>query len=176
MRTKLPVTRREFDFPAHPTRMSTPDPTSRIRYANDVFVAASGYSREEIQGEPHKLVRYPDRAGMRLRWIIDGVTGQVHVAKTAPREIAQGNCRRVDEAGRTMDDIVMQVRQVSTMIEEIDAATAEQTSGIAQVAQAIGHIEQVTQQNAPLVEQSGAASERLREQMGRLADAVGVFR
>jgi aerotaxis receptor len=62
------------------------------------------------------------------------------------------------------------------MIGEINTATVEQTSGIAQVAQAIGHIDQVTQQNAALVEQSSAASESLSQQMSRLADAVGVFR
>jgi aerotaxis receptor len=88
----------------------------------------------------------------------------------------ESGCRQVDEAGRKMDDIVAQVQRVSVMIGEINAANVEQTSGIAQVAQAIGHIDQVTQQNAALVEQSSAASESLSQQMARLADAVGVFR
>jgi len=91
-------------------------------------------------------------------------------------ERVESGCRQVDEAGRTMDDIVAQVKRVSTMIGEINAATVEQTSGIAQVAQAIGHIDQVTQQNAALVEQSSAASESLSQQMARLVEAVGVFR
>jgi len=88
----------------------------------------------------------------------------------------ESGCRQVDDAGRTMDEVVGQVRRVSTMIGEINTATVEQTAGIAQVAQAIGHIDQVTQQNAALVEQSSAASESLSQQMARLADAVGVFR
>jgi len=90
-------------------------------------------------------------------------------------ERVEAGCRQVDEAGRKMQDIVAQVQSVSTMIGEINAATVEQTSGIAQVSQAIGHIDQVTQQNAALVEQSSAASGSLSQQMGRLADAVGVF-
>jgi len=60
MRTNLPVTQREFDFPADATLMSTTDPSSHITYANDAFVVVSGYTREEIQGEAHNLVRHPD--------------------------------------------------------------------------------------------------------------------
>jgi methyl-accepting chemotaxis protein len=75
-----------------------------------------------------------------------------------------------------MEDIVAQVNRVSSMISDINAATKEQTTGIAQAAQAISHIDQVTQQNAALVEQSSAASESLSRQMERLSEAVGVFR
>jgi aerotaxis receptor len=81
----------------------------------------------------------------------------------------------VADAGKSMEDIVTQVRRVSDLISEISTATHEQSSGIAQVGQAIGHLDQVTQQNAALVEQSSAASESLRQQASRLAEAVGVF-
>ena len=60
MRQNLPVTNREFDFPADATLMSTTDPQSRITYANDAFVAVSGFTREEIEGSPHNMVRHPD--------------------------------------------------------------------------------------------------------------------
>jgi len=90
-------------------------------------------------------------------------------------ERVESGARQVDDAGRTMDDIVAQVNRVSSMITEINSATTQQSAGIAQVAQAIGHIDEVTQQNAALVEQSSAASTSLSQQMGRLADAVGVF-
>jgi aerotaxis receptor len=60
MRTNLPVTQREFDFPGNATLMSTTDTASHITYANDAFVTVSGFSREEIQGEAHNLVRHPD--------------------------------------------------------------------------------------------------------------------
>jgi len=88
----------------------------------------------------------------------------------------ESGVRLVDDAGRTMDEIVAQVTRVSSMIAEIATATGEQSDGISQVSEAIGHLDQVTQQNAALVEQSTAASESLMQQMSRLANAVGVFR
>jgi aerotaxis receptor len=60
MRQNLPVTNREYDFPADATLMSTTDPQSHITYANDAFVSVSGFTREEIQGNPHNMVRHPD--------------------------------------------------------------------------------------------------------------------
>ena len=60
MRVNEPVTQREFAFPEDATLMSTTDPSSRITYANQAFVDVSGFSREEIQGQPHNLVRHPD--------------------------------------------------------------------------------------------------------------------
>jgi aerotaxis receptor len=95
---------------------------------------------------------------------------------TASVERVESGCRQVHAAGATMEDIVAQVNRVSSMISDINAATKEQTTGIAQAAQAISHIDQVTQQNAALVEQSSAASESLSRQMERLSEAVGVFR
>ena len=90
-------------------------------------------------------------------------------------EKVESGVRLVDDAGKTMDDIVAQVNRVSNMISEIAIATGEQSDGISQVSAAIGHLDQVTQQNAALVEQSTAASESLKQQMNRLAAAVGVF-
>ncbi|WP_347322470.1 methyl-accepting chemotaxis protein, partial [Ralstonia pseudosolanacearum] len=84
--------------------------------------------------------------------------------------------RLVGEAGKTMDDIVSQVKRVSGMIAEISLATAEQTDGIMQVSQAVTHLDQITQENATLVEQSALAAESLRVQATRLVEAVGVFR
>jgi aerotaxis receptor len=81
-----------------------------------------------------------------------------------------------DEAGKSMESIVAQVRRVSDLIGEISAATREQSQGIVQVGTAMGHLDQVTQQNAALVEQSAAASQSLRQQAELLADAIGVFR
>ena len=60
MRSNQPVTRQEFEVPAGATLMSSTDPDSRIRYANETFVAVSGYTREELQNEPHNIVRHPD--------------------------------------------------------------------------------------------------------------------
>jgi methyl-accepting chemotaxis protein len=88
----------------------------------------------------------------------------------------ESGSRLVGDARSAMEDIVGQVRRVTDLISEIGAATAEQTEGIGQVNTAIAQLDQATQQNAALVEESAAAAESLRTQAARLADAVGFFR
>ena len=82
----------------------------------------------------------------------------------------------VTRAGDTMQEIVQSVRRVVDVINEITAASSEQSSGIADVNQAISHLDQMTQQNAALVEESAAAAESLRDQAAHLAQAVSVFK
>ncbi len=82
----------------------------------------------------------------------------------------------VSDAGAAMNDIVQSVRKVADVISGITATSAEQSAGIASVNQAIVKLDQMTQQNAALVEQSAAAAESLREQAGQLAHAVAVFK
>jgi uncharacterized phage infection (PIP) family protein YhgE len=82
----------------------------------------------------------------------------------------------VDEAGKTMEEIVVSVKRVTDIMSEIMAASQEQSSGIDQVSRAITQMDQVTQQNAALVEEAAAAAESLEEQARALAQAVGVFR
>jgi len=82
----------------------------------------------------------------------------------------------VDEAGKTMAEIVSSVKRVTDIMGEITAASQEQSVGIEQVNQAITQMDEVTQQNAALVEQAAAAAESLEEQAQVLAQAVGVFR
>jgi methyl-accepting chemotaxis protein len=84
--------------------------------------------------------------------------------------------RLVDQAGATMEDVVASIRRVTDIMAEIASASQEQTSGIEQVNQAIGQMDQVTQQNAALVEESAAAAASMQEQAGKLAGVVGVFR
>ncbi|OSZ63332.1 PAS domain-containing methyl-accepting chemotaxis protein [Hydrogenophaga sp. IBVHS2] len=60
MRTNLPVTQREFEFPADATLLSTTDTQSYVRYANESFLAVSGFTADELIGQPHNLVRHPD--------------------------------------------------------------------------------------------------------------------
>lgn len=83
--------------------------------------------------------------------------------------------QQANQAGHSMGDIVAQVQHVSQLIEEISRATAEQTSGISQVGDAVNQLDQVTQQNAALVEESAAAAESLRRQGAGLAEVVRVF-
>jgi methyl-accepting chemotaxis protein len=84
--------------------------------------------------------------------------------------------RLVDDARASMDDIVAQVQRVTQLIGEIGTATAEQTDGIGQVSTAVSQLDQTTQQNAALVEESAAAADSLRQQAARLAEVVGVFK
>ncbi len=60
MRSNLPVTQQEYDYPADATLMSTTDVQSHIRYCNGAFTAVSGYEQEELMGQPHNMVRHPD--------------------------------------------------------------------------------------------------------------------
>ncbi|MFT3859209.1 MAG: methyl-accepting chemotaxis protein [Aquabacterium sp.] len=82
----------------------------------------------------------------------------------------------VTEAGKTMDEIVAEVRRVEELIAQISLASHEQSSGITQVGQAVAQLDQVTQQNAALVEEAAAAADSMRHQAERLAQAVSVFR
>ena len=84
--------------------------------------------------------------------------------------------RLVTDAGATMEEIVQSVRKVADVINEITSAASEQSAGIAGVNQAIAQLDQMTQQNAALVEQSAAAAESLRDQAGRMRQAVSVFK
>ena len=91
-------------------------------------------------------------------------------------EKAEIGSTQVGEAGRTMDDVATHVQHVNELIAQISAATLEQSTGIAQVGDAVAQLDQVTQQNAALVEQSAAAAESLKRQASELVDAVAVFR
>ncbi|BAL94047.1 methyl-accepting chemotaxis protein [Rubrivivax gelatinosus] len=82
----------------------------------------------------------------------------------------------VDRAGKTMGELVEAVRRVSGIMTEISAATNEQTNGIQQVGDAIGQMDQTTQQNAALVEQSAAGAESLKTQAIQLVESVAVFK
>ena len=91
-------------------------------------------------------------------------------------ERVETGSKLVGDAGRTMDDIVAQVKRVNDLIGEITSATTEQTTGISQVSEAVTQLDHVTQQNAALVEESSAAAESLKEQASRLVSAVAVFK
>ena len=86
-----------------------------------------------------------------------------------------GNAQ-VAEAGKTVSDVVSQVRRVADMIGEISAASGEQSKGIGQIGDAVNQLDQVTQQNAALVEESAAAADSLQQQAKALAQTVAVFR
>ena len=82
----------------------------------------------------------------------------------------------VGEAGKTMDNVVASIQRVTDIMGEITAASQEQTSGIEQVNQAVIQMDQVTQQNAALVEEAAAAAQSLQEQASGLARTVSAFK
>ena len=94
----------------------------------------------------------------------------------ASTQRVETGARLVGDAGSTMREIVDSVQKVADMIGEITAAASEQRDGIGQVNTAVTQLDQMTQQNAALVEESAAAAESLREQAGRLAQMVATFR
>ena len=82
----------------------------------------------------------------------------------------------VDQAGNTMGEVVASIRRVTDIVGEISAASREQSEGVSQVGEAVTQMDQATQQNAALVEESAAASQSLKQQAAQLVDAVAAFR
>ncbi len=117
-----------------------------------------------VAGEVRSLAQRSAEAAKEIKQLI----GQ------SVQSVENGSAQ-VAQAGQSMQDIVASVRRVSDLIGEITASSGEQRDGIAQVSQAVTQLDQMTQQNAALVEQSSAAAAAMREQAGRLAEAVAVF-
>ncbi|TXH91032.1 MAG: methyl-accepting chemotaxis protein [Rhodoferax sp.] len=94
---------------------------------------------------------------------------------TSVNNVEEG-CKLVEQAGSTMDEIVVHVRRVADLMGEITTASRDQSAGIDQVNQAIGQMDSVTQQNAALVEEAAAAAQSLEHQASTLVQAVHVFK
>jgi len=95
---------------------------------------------------------------------------------SASLEQVESGSISVRQAGDLMQDLLQQMQKVRTAVKEIDQATAQQRDGVKQVNQAVATLDESTQQNAALVEESSAAADSLREQAAGLVRAVGVFR
>jgi methyl-accepting chemotaxis protein len=91
-------------------------------------------------------------------------------------ERVEAGGRLVEQAGATMQEIVASVHRVTDIMGEITSASSEQTAGIGQINVAVAQMDQVTQQNAALVEEAAAAAGAMRDEAKRLAASVGVFR
>ena len=117
-----------------------------------------------VAGEVRNLAQRSSAAAKEIKGLIDTSVERV-----------QSGTSLVDEAGRTMSEIIGAVQRVTDIMGEIAAASQEQSSGIEQVARAVTQMDEVTQQNAALVEEAAAAAQSLEDQAAKLRQAVAVF-
>ena len=118
-----------------------------------------------VAAEVRNLAQRSAVAAKEIKTLIDDSVGKV-----------DAGVKLVNRAGDAMSDIVTSVQRVSAIIGEISTASKEQSAGIEQVNQAITQMDDVTQQNAALVEETAAAAESLHDQADRLAQLVSVFK
>jgi methyl-accepting chemotaxis protein len=118
-----------------------------------------------VAGEVRNLAQRSAEAAKEIKGLIN-----------ASVERVDAGTELVEQAGQSVSNIVSQVQRVNDLIGAITAASAEQSSGISQVGHAVAQLDQVTQQNAALVEESAAAADSLKHQATVLADVVNVFR
>ena len=117
-----------------------------------------------VAGEVRNLAQRSAQAAKEIKTLIS----------TSVDQVEQGTAL-VDRAGQTMEEVVTAIQQVSVIVGEISSASKEQSAGVDQVGMAVTQMDQVTQQNAALVEESAAAAQSLRVQAGQLVQAVAVF-
>ncbi|WP_317204157.1 methyl-accepting chemotaxis protein [Janthinobacterium sp.] len=118
-----------------------------------------------VAGEVRNLAQRSALAAKDIKNLIDISVGKVGAGML-----------QVNRAGATMEQVVSSVQQVTAIMQEISLASREQSIGVDQVNQAIAHMDQVTQQNAALVEEAAAAATSLAEQAGNLTQAVSLFK
>ncbi len=118
-----------------------------------------------VAGEVRNLAQRSAEAAKEIKALIGASVDRV-----------ESGSRLVHDAGTTMTEIVASVQRVTDIIGEISAASSEQSQGIGEVKVAIGEVDQMTQQNAALVEESAAAAESLKEQAIKLAAVVSTFK
>ncbi|WP_133648657.1 methyl-accepting chemotaxis protein [Paraburkholderia flava] len=117
-----------------------------------------------VAGEVRSLAQRSSAAAKEIKELID----------TSVERVQSGSAL-VDDAGRTMTEIIGAVQRVTDIMGEIAAASGEQSGGIDQVARAVTQMDEVTQQNAALVEEAAAAAQSLEDQASKLRQAVAVF-
>ncbi|AZR27406.1 methyl-accepting chemotaxis protein [Xanthomonas vasicola pv. arecae] len=118
-----------------------------------------------VASEVRTLAQRSAGAAKEIKQLIDDSVGKV----------AQGSLL-VDQAGKTMADVVASVQRVTDIMGEISAASQEQSAGIEQVNLTVTQMDEATQQNAALVEEATAAARAMEEQAGQLSDAVSIFK
>ena len=117
-----------------------------------------------VAGEVRHLASRSANAANDIRKLIDASASKV-----------QSGADQVHAAGRTMDDIVEQVKNVTQLIAQISHSTSEQATGLTELTRAVAELDSITQKNADLVEESAQISAMVKHRAGRLEDAVTVL-
>ena len=117
-----------------------------------------------VAGEVRHLASRSANAANDIRKLIDASASKV-----------QSGADQVHAAGRTMDDIVEQVKNVTQLIAQISHATSEQATGLTELTRAVAELDSITQKNADMVEESAQISAMVKHRAGRLEDAVTVL-
>ena len=118
-----------------------------------------------VAGEVRSLAQRSAEAAKEIKTLITASVNSVNVGSN-----------QVSQAGQVMEEIVQSVRRVTDLVGELNASAQEQSTGFAQVNQSVANLDQMTQQNAALVEESSAAAKAMSEQSQRLMAAVSIFK
>lgn len=118
-----------------------------------------------VAGEVRNLAQRSARAASEIKNLVETSATKVH-----------SGSEHVDDAGKTMENIVSQVQNVTSLVAQISAATAEQATALSEVSLAVEDLDHITHQNAARVEESAQASGQMTRQATRLVEAISVFR
>jgi aerotaxis receptor len=118
-----------------------------------------------VAGEVRNLAQRSAQSAREIRELI-----------FASVEKVDGGAKLVDSAGKTIDNVVKEMRQLTELVNRIASAMVEQSAGIGQINDGVTALDEVTQRNAAMVDEHNASAASLREQAARLAEAVSVFK
>ena len=194
MRDNGHVTQQEYLLPADTTLVSTTDLRSHITDCNPAFIEASGYSREALLGQPHNLVRHPDLPAEAFRdlwatlkaaepWTAlvknrrkNGDPYWVRVNLTPVLEAGQVTGYMSVRTVASRDEVAQAEPLYAQMREQAAAGAQRRHQGSGQVSATVAELDNLTQQNAAMVEELAAAASSLSGQAERVSQAVRIFK
>ena len=194
MRDNGHVTQQEYLLPADTTLVATTDLRSHITDCNPAFIEASGYSREALLGQPHNLVRHPDLPAEAFRDLWATLkAGEPWTALVKNRRKngdpywVRVNVTPVLEAGQvtgymsvrtvaSRDEVAQAEPLYAQMREQAAAGAQRRHQGSGQVSATAAELDNLTQQNAAMVEELAAAASSLSGQAERVSQAVRIFK
>ena len=194
MRDNGHVTQQEYLLPADTTLVATTDLRSHITDCNPAFIEASGYSREALLGQPHNLVRHPDLPAEAFRDLWATLkAGEPWTALVKNRRKngdpywVRVNLTPVLEAGQvtgymsvrtvaSRDEVAQAEPLYAQMREQAAAGAQRRHQGSGQVSATAAELDNLTQQNAAMVEELAAAASSLSGQAERVSQAVRIFK